>query len=931
MEENNNNDNVIKQKAKKAAKSAGKKMLKPIRRWIGIALGWLFGVLLVIGFLHLVEFEIKNTLTNILNVFNSGSQSVDESGEETAKGNEEGLIYIDKNDSRGYYKLKSDAVNYEYEEEILKRLEELKVNNNVMGFNLENEAEMTEFKNMIDKYIKTEIETSYPELRDGLFDNLLEDVDGKIQINRYMEERDDPVDLKYMAYSSFINNGDNSVYEFFSIDPDTFELCIAVKPWVTKVEYMDGSVVEETAGRPVIVKLDYKYLVGSYAVPFNFLVTMHLVSQDVDFMNELVELVTQGGLVLSFTDSRTVETTDYAYTATVNEIVTSHGNGRGSPKVEDQPNEKIINTWVESDGAYVPGNLRKQMVMTTYSADLFLTSANTWLKEIEREVAPWGPKQAEAGGNPEPITETLEIDTQSFGGQTYGIIGQDNKIFTTRCEVSSLTRTTTTGTDVEWHNVPDGEENTKIQNFIRLIKKYPNVESNIKSEPSNIFYLLQQNENTQTHEKLMRYVCYLLNDVDYGITPTQIEYLIGDVSRRHQLSMIRLLRDYVRSWYAPLTTVDEEGNICYVVDEDGKVGYGLDVSWISSDTLAENGIESTARGTLIPQDVYNQIEEARLEHERQVVIDYVEAQGIRLKEYQVNALVSRIWDGEDLTGFITTYNQTWNPDSMSDTTNEQYKADVSEVNYSHRLYTAVMSKGKNPDRRKSEWILFTTGYYTTLDKYDPRGGTILENCVVVMEELIDGTVYYSTSNVPRKIDFENWNGIGCCCCTYVARVAFLSGVKAEDLNTIEEREYGVHEVYNMNSCWGLYGIMKELVKWEEVPMENAEPGDIIIDTEVHAYIKADDNMIWDETCGVYYGANATADSAGSARPKKDANGYEYIPTWKPPRLGAISANRGSGKANWLAGSYANGDEITTRHAFRQPRSDKNVSSSNEEM
>ena len=922
MEENKNNDNVIKQKAKKAAKSAGKKMIKPIRRWIGIALGWLFGVLLVIGFLHLVEFEIKNTLTNILNVFNSGSQSVDESGEESEKGNEEGLIYIDKNDSRGYYKLKSDAVdpNYDYAEEILKRLEELKVNNNVMGFNLENEAEMAEFKNMIDKYIKTEIETSYPELRDGLFDNLLEDVDGKIQINRYMEDRDDPVDLKYMAYSSFINKGDNSVYDYFSIDPDTFELCIAVKPWVTKVEYMDGSVEEETAGRPVIVKLDYKSLVGNYAVPFNFLVTMHLVSQDVDFMNELVELVTQGGLVLSFTDSRTVETTDYTYAATVEEIVASHGSGRSRNLMPDHPNGTRLNSWVETDGAFIPGNLRKQMVMTTYSADLFLTSANTWLKEVEREVAPWGPKQA---GNPQVTEETLEIDTQSFGGQTYGIIGQNNKIFTTEYQVSSLTRTVTTGTDVEWHNVPDGEENTKIQDFIRLIKKYPNVESNIKSEPSNIFYLLQQNENTQTHEKLMRYVCYLLNDVDYGITPTQIEYLIGDVSRRHQLSMIRLLRDYVRSWYAPMTTTDEDGNIYYVVEQNGTVGYGLDISAISPETLMENGIESIEAGTLIPQALYNQIEEAQLQHEREVVMDYVEAQGIRLKEYQVNALVSRKWDGEDLTGFITTYNQTWNPDSMSDTTNEQYKADVSEVNYSHRLYTAVMSKGKNPDRRKSEWILFTTGYYTTLDKYDPRGGTILENCVVVMEELLDGTVYYSLTNLPRKIDFENWNGLGCCCCTYVARVAFLSGVKAEDLNRVEEARDG-HGPYNMNGCGQLYNILTDLAGWEELEsLDEAEPGDIIIDLDLHAYIKADDNMIWDETCGVFFGANAAADSAESAQRETNENGEEYIPRWYAPTRGANSANRGGGKGNWLS------DE-TGRVALRQPKSDKKVSS-NEEM
>lgn len=541
-ENNNNNENQVKETIKKESKKLAKKAIRPFMKYIVIGVAILFGILLAVGLLHLVEYQITSIFKNLKDKFSINSS---EDAQQISSDTNDSVIYIDKN---GYYKLKEN-----YSELILKKLEEQKVNNKVMGFDLENENDKKMFRDMVDKYIKAEVETTFPKTGKNFF-QFLNEVDGNIIIKR--ATNGSIKDLKYVKYSTFcewVENDNNDALNYFSLNPENLRLCIAKSESRTDYFNIDSngnastSPVKTEGGGIAKDELDYRTHMQNYAVPLNFLITMHLISQDVDFMNELVELATGANktepLVLTYVDSEQQYTSIYNYDGNTEEKVTNFSNANGSQiqgetltedRVKGLGIGSIFSTKkINNDNAsqyYSDVIEYEKQVTTTYSGKLYITKTDTWLKTSERTVNPLPNDEIKTG----PASTPIEIPSKNH---TYSIIKKDeeksenivSKIMTT-LETIYMTESITTISTTKEFSVVDSKSEIIIDDFIKLIEKYPAVKNKISTAPSNIFYLLQQNENTQKLEKIMRYVLYVLNDIDYGVKLEDLDFLLEDES-----------------------------------------------------------------------------------------------------------------------------------------------------------------------------------------------------------------------------------------------------------------------------------------------------------------------------------------------------------------------------------------------------------------
>lgn len=555
MEENNNNEsqikNTIKNEGKKLAKDGLKAVLKPLKKYIIIGVGIFIGILLTLGLLNIVDYTIKNIFSNLISIFTTSSAG---DAEATTSETNDSVIYIDNN---GYYKLKES-----YSEKILEELIEQKVNTKLMGFNLENEEDKQRFRDMIDKYIKTEVETTFPKTGNnwGPFGHY-NDVDGNITVKRAFAETGEVRNLEYKKYSqfcSYIESNNDKALECFSVNPDNFKLCMAKR--TNKTVYYDtedGTDGKVTGGGEIeLEELEYRTLLENYSVPLNYLITMHMFSQDVDFMDELVELASGADkkepLVITYVETQKEHTSIFNYEGVIEEKIKSfteinESNEEGVGNLKNKLKEKEIegkdigstismqeiNNGNASEYYDDAVNAKKQVTINYYGK-LYVTKTDTWLKRTERTVTAMPTPEIDEGTIITDIADEGNLKDDERTGKTYAILDDDDESVYTRImdtiyKATEMTETLTGKSKTYDFSVISTVNEITIQEFIDLIEKYPEVKEKIQNSPSNIFYLLQENENTQKLEKIMRYVLYELNDVDYGVKLEDLDFLLEDI------------------------------------------------------------------------------------------------------------------------------------------------------------------------------------------------------------------------------------------------------------------------------------------------------------------------------------------------------------------------------------------------------------------
>mgnify|MGYP003473387326 FL=1 len=197
---------IAKQTTKKVVKKTLWDLIKPHLPAILSAIGWFFLILLAVGVIILIPYLIWQFITSLFTSASAAENPSAVSSAETAK-----MVYLGDN---GEYKISVEDL----ADQILEELENNKVDNEEAGFSSD------DLDNMIDKYIKAEIQTTYP--KTGASGN---DFDGIIKIYRASADAEDgeTKELEYMKYDKFKDYTGNDVLDFFSLEPETFKLCIA--------------------------------------------------------------------------------------------------------------------------------------------------------------------------------------------------------------------------------------------------------------------------------------------------------------------------------------------------------------------------------------------------------------------------------------------------------------------------------------------------------------------------------------------------------------------------------------------------------------------------------------------------------------------------------------------------------------------------------
>lgn len=158
-------------------------------------------------------------------------------------------------------------------------------------------------------------------------------------------------ELEYIAYEDFydmINNADANVFNYFTVNMDD---------WTVHV----GKNVAQ--GDFSVEKIKYKTLVEKYTMPFEFVISLALVTQNPNFALAVVDLVKDSKIVITIAESKTTITT---------ETVTA---GTGEYKVDTFDGKHTT--------SYSDATIRETNEEENYTTNVMLTRAKTWvLNEI---------------------------------------------------------------------------------------------------------------------------------------------------------------------------------------------------------------------------------------------------------------------------------------------------------------------------------------------------------------------------------------------------------------------------------------------------------------------------------------------------------------------------------------------------------------------
>lgn len=159
------------------------------------------------------------------------------------------------------------------------------------------------------------------------------------------------------------------------------------------------------------------------------------------------------------------------------------------------------------------------------------------------------------------------------------------------------------------------------------------------------------------------------------------------------------LLSFLHSWEG---TPQAEGDD-YIVFDDGAgnltVGWGIALKW-NGDRFKEYGIDVTnyKLGSKIPINIVDNIESQILAENMEYVLNVLAEASITLKEYQIDALVSRKYNF-NINGFTAAYKEYGNTQALYD--NFMNKPVTSNGKYLRGLVR----------RREAEWNLFHNGVY----------------------------------------------------------------------------------------------------------------------------------------------------------------------------------------------------------------------------
>ena len=465
-----------------------------------------------------------------------------------------------------------------------------------------------ELTNIVDKYIRTELRNMLPDI--GEYAKTA--INGNVIIKRYTAKYgrynaqddyevaveggtdfEDGITLKYIPYEELLEMSKETVYSkeqideylgYFSINPNGMRLCVLVSEeeytWAYNNPPPERAIDDSGTSDPAGVELlpsyyntadrieatfemrqyEYLNLLEQTAAPINFFLAMHMMTQDVEFMNELLEECNKENtyIELGLLEATESEFEHYNYgtdekdairggtissyivdtvhrweccddtTSTDSETgeeTRTHHPHEGGPVVVGQEEgtyinnvEEVYETCLKYAGYTLKDFLNVKIKNT---GDLYLIEADTWnldyklipkVGDVERPfekiqtVTRIQPTYVEYVERLNPYPPTL-IGAHC-GASDYSYLYEWKNTHFYIYENYAKWKN-------EYHVYSIINGAYKIDFIINLIKKYPQVENNLTTASYLLFALLEQNGNTQELERYMRYVLSEISGYQY--------------------------------------------------------------------------------------------------------------------------------------------------------------------------------------------------------------------------------------------------------------------------------------------------------------------------------------------------------------------------------------------------------------------------------
>ncbi len=605
--------------------------------------------------------------------------------------------------------------------------------------------------------------------------------------------------MKYVTpekMQGYIKSGNEEALKVFTLNEENK---VITTTWARKA---DGTIeIKENA------PMDLKASLQQYVVPYEYLLYFYIDTNEVDFSEDLADEILNTEIVMAVQDNITTtkktETTEEMTKASDKE----YSKGWKDVKVKGPEIAESCGTVIE------------------------VTYADTWCAKSYNESS-YSSKVLDMGDKDEIIIEikgtvtkmesttTSPVKEKEKGTKGTGEFDDENEEITYTYTTYEKTRT-----EIETisNSYQSGEMKTegRESKFVKLYQKNKMVNW-VRTE--YLFQIMENNEKTANLLNLTKYLIYKATGTSYGVV--EYDFSVYDLNSFSDISSsngLATFKEYLHSWEGH-TGISEDGTK-YKVGDDGyghpTVGYGIDIYNSGFLERFQAAGYDVSIGAYIDKEFVDALEDEEIQNAIKTVEN--KTTGLNLTLYQKYALVSRIYNcgssgaftSRKGKTFVEAFHQYWNQE-----TDDEYQVATRDSMYEHQLYAQYMcypntsngqySKGLE-NRRKSEWILFKTGYYDRIGKWCSvsEGGTIVECAVEVHKYLRENE--YKYGQVGIKV--PNLSGKTIDCSSFVTWV--LVNAKVSGFTE------GMYQ-------WNSSTFASNPLGWKTVLPSEAQPGDILV-------------------------------------------------------------------------------------------------------
>ena len=569
------------------------------------------------------------------------------------------------------------------------------------------------------------------------------------------------------------------------------------------------------------ITIPYQDIVAQYRMPFNYLWTMLLISQDKKYTFDLADLVRNSQIEITihdnYNETKTVtkeeKTTDYKYTGQANVKYNYSYKDISGTIIQGSNTIGPINETATDKEYY---EKTTTYVNKTNTLDIGLTLADAWCVKYEKEyIYNEKPNKHSTNTQTDKIQDSDEDSAitnsklknnilgrgKSIGSQWVNSQGTEGSVSSTSIvhndnEYQKVEITTNTKTTVNEDTKSSSyiakpekftEETPERERFVEVFKKHYKGRSNILSTKDWLFEILESNKDTVNMVDLTKYLMYKATGINYGVTTYNFKVYnpadftgIGGGTLQGNSTEEKVWLALINAGFNDVAAAGAMGNLSY---ESG----GSGTKTINTDVVEGGYTENDGGIGMCQWTNNNRGTEGRNTQLRK----YAQSKGKTWKDEttQIEFLITEITGQGNAKGYASyqfmtkTYvGVTYTSDSVKNVENDQSKIDYATKAFAATFERPAESAFIASIQKRVELANYFYSQFKGKRAADISGATGSFN----LEHAIN------VSSEPHKKEHENltWHG------STVGKHAGMIGAYVEAINILNGKDYTLLEIYN---------------------------------------------------------------------------------------------------------------------------------------